>query len=568
MDVRWVLGAPGRGREAYAVGHIPGAMFVDLDTDLAAPSGPGRHPLPDPAAFRRRMEQLGVRTDDEVVAYDDVGGSVAARLWWMLDNLGHRRAAVTDGGVPRVVAAGLPIDRGPLPVPVGAEEPPPRRRLDEDDRSRRRRGCAPGRSCCSMPEPPRATAAEVEPVDPCPATSRPRSAPRRVATWSRWAAAQRRRARRALRSLGATGRMAPWWLVRERRDGLLHQPGHAVAGLPTRSCTPVRTATGRDPDCPSRWVRSPAIPWRDRRLDSAAGLPDARPVLPGHERQVRVRVVSATLRAGRRSRSARPRDGGPQSLPATVAAWSDGLAALEPLDVIEVRRPLATLVVERRWPLVGRPARLSPELVERAGWPLRLHPWSCGRAPRTWQCGWGCTIGPTPETRQGRVHVDLDGDHWPTLATDRPRPRAMSTSGSAPVERSIAGWGRRGRATGLHGPAVHLDPRPAGAAVRSLLHRIPRRFRRPWRSENLGTLVPRLDDRPAPSDRAGRCRPPHRPHPGTLGAPLDVSDPARPSDRRAGPRDPDARRPLARPADHGWRRRSIGGDRHHQVRCR
>lgn len=109
MDVRWVLGAPGRGREAYAAGHIPGALFVDLDTDLAAPPGPGRHPLPDPATFRRRMEQLGVHADDEVVAYDDVGGSVAARLWWMLDNLGHRRAAVLDGGYPAWVAAGLPV---------------------------------------------------------------------------------------------------------------------------------------------------------------------------------------------------------------------------------------------------------------------------------------------------------------------------------------------------------------------------------------------------------------------------------------------------------------------------
>ena len=119
MDVRWVLGAPGRGREAYEAGHVPGAVFVDLDTDLAAPTGPGRHPLPDPAAFRQRMEQLGVHTDDEVVAYDDVGGSVAARLWWMLDDLGHRRVAVLDGGDQAWVAAGLPVTTDiPSPTPA------------------------------------------------------------------------------------------------------------------------------------------------------------------------------------------------------------------------------------------------------------------------------------------------------------------------------------------------------------------------------------------------------------------------------------------------------------------
>ena len=119
MDVRWVLGAPGRGLDAYAAGHVPGAAFVDLDADLAGPTGPGRHPLPLPAAFRRRMEQLGVRTDDEVVAYDDVGGTVAARLWWMLDNLGHRRASVLDGGYPAWVAAGLPVTTEiPSPSPA------------------------------------------------------------------------------------------------------------------------------------------------------------------------------------------------------------------------------------------------------------------------------------------------------------------------------------------------------------------------------------------------------------------------------------------------------------------
>ena len=98
-DVRWYLGDPGRGRREYAAGHIPGAVFVDLDTDLAAPTGPGRHPLPDPSAFARRLAQLGFGSDDLVVAYDDASGSIAGRLWWMLDNLGHERVALLDGGL-------------------------------------------------------------------------------------------------------------------------------------------------------------------------------------------------------------------------------------------------------------------------------------------------------------------------------------------------------------------------------------------------------------------------------------------------------------------------------------
>jgi thiosulfate/3-mercaptopyruvate sulfurtransferase len=108
VDVRWVLGAPGRGREAYVAGHIPGAIFLDVDDDLVAPTGPGRHPLPSPRAFRARLEAAGIGSDHSVVAYDDVGGWVAARLWWMLDDLGHPDVAVLDGGYPAWVEAGFP----------------------------------------------------------------------------------------------------------------------------------------------------------------------------------------------------------------------------------------------------------------------------------------------------------------------------------------------------------------------------------------------------------------------------------------------------------------------------
>ena len=100
FDVRWWLADPPKGRRDYLAGHIPGAQFVDVDTDLVAASGPGRHPLPSPSAFRDRMAELGLRDGDEAVVYDDSGGTIAARLWWMLDDLGFRQVRVLNGGVP------------------------------------------------------------------------------------------------------------------------------------------------------------------------------------------------------------------------------------------------------------------------------------------------------------------------------------------------------------------------------------------------------------------------------------------------------------------------------------
>lgn len=97
-DTRWYL--DGRsGRQAYTGGHIPGARFVDLDTDLSAPAGPtGRHPLPSPDAFAAAMGRLGIERNSTVVAYDDAGGMVAGRMWWMLDAAGVS-CAVLDGGI-------------------------------------------------------------------------------------------------------------------------------------------------------------------------------------------------------------------------------------------------------------------------------------------------------------------------------------------------------------------------------------------------------------------------------------------------------------------------------------
>jgi thiosulfate/3-mercaptopyruvate sulfurtransferase len=98
-DVRWYL--DGRsGRQAYFAGHLPGAVFVDLSTDLAAPptAAEGRHPLPSPEHFARAMAELGIGDEDTIVAYDDDAGANAARLVWMLRATGHD-AAVLDGGL-------------------------------------------------------------------------------------------------------------------------------------------------------------------------------------------------------------------------------------------------------------------------------------------------------------------------------------------------------------------------------------------------------------------------------------------------------------------------------------
>jgi len=99
-DCRWYL--DGRsGRDAYDAGHIPGAVFVDLDTALtrhADPAVAGRHPLAEPTDFAAAMGALGIGDDDTVVAYDDAGGVIAARLVWMLRATGHE-AALLDGGL-------------------------------------------------------------------------------------------------------------------------------------------------------------------------------------------------------------------------------------------------------------------------------------------------------------------------------------------------------------------------------------------------------------------------------------------------------------------------------------
>lgn len=115
LDVRWRLGGP-PGRADHEAGHVPGAVFVDLDTELAAPPGAGgRHPLPEPAALQEVLRRAGVSRRSRVVAYDDDTGAVAARAWWLLrwSGLAAQQVAVLDGGFRAWVADGLPVTAAP-----------------------------------------------------------------------------------------------------------------------------------------------------------------------------------------------------------------------------------------------------------------------------------------------------------------------------------------------------------------------------------------------------------------------------------------------------------------------
>jgi thiosulfate/3-mercaptopyruvate sulfurtransferase len=118
VDVRWYLSKHRHGGDAYEEGHIPGAFFLDLDEDLSAPSGPGRHPLPESAALEKALRRVGINANSFVVAYDDAGGSIAARLWWLLRWFGHENVAVLDGGLQSWVASGEKLS---TEVPASAE---------------------------------------------------------------------------------------------------------------------------------------------------------------------------------------------------------------------------------------------------------------------------------------------------------------------------------------------------------------------------------------------------------------------------------------------------------------
>ncbi len=118
IDLRWYLGGRSAADE-YAKGHIPGAVRIDLDQDLTARKGPGRHPIPGGGQLERAMRKAGVDATTRVVVYDDAGGSIAARLWFLLRLFGHARVAVLDGGLQAWLAAGGALDTATPEPPEG-----------------------------------------------------------------------------------------------------------------------------------------------------------------------------------------------------------------------------------------------------------------------------------------------------------------------------------------------------------------------------------------------------------------------------------------------------------------
>lgn len=112
VDCRFQLGKPDFGREAYEASHIPGAVYLDLEKDLSAPieEHGGRHPLPDIAQLTGTFSRAGIGNDTRVVAYDDQGGAMASRLWWLLKYLGHEEVYVLDEGFSAWVNAGFPVN--------------------------------------------------------------------------------------------------------------------------------------------------------------------------------------------------------------------------------------------------------------------------------------------------------------------------------------------------------------------------------------------------------------------------------------------------------------------------
>ena len=121
LDVRWKLGGP-PGRVEYRRGHLPGAVYVDLDTELAEHGEPtdGRHPLPTVTALQAAARGWGLNDGDTVVVYDDLGNQSAARAWWLLKNAGVRDVRLLDGGLAAWRAANLPVVEGEEPVRPGA----------------------------------------------------------------------------------------------------------------------------------------------------------------------------------------------------------------------------------------------------------------------------------------------------------------------------------------------------------------------------------------------------------------------------------------------------------------
>jgi thiosulfate/3-mercaptopyruvate sulfurtransferase len=159
-DIRWDLTDRSKGRANHEDGHIPGAVFVDLDEDLSTqPGAGGRHPLPPIEVFVSTLGSLGIDPDTSVVVYDDTAGQIAARMWWMLRSIGHERVRLLDGGYQAWVAGGKEIA-------VGAVTPRPARYpVPNGYRGVATRDQLAGRTVIDARAPERYRG-EFEPVDP------------------------------------------------------------------------------------------------------------------------------------------------------------------------------------------------------------------------------------------------------------------------------------------------------------------------------------------------------------------------------------------------------------------
>jgi len=123
VDTRWYLLEPNKGENDYRRAHIPNAIYLSVDRDLAAPPLPdaktGRHPLPDAETFAETMMRAGISNASQVVAYDDAGGANAARLWWLLKYFGHENVALLDGGLNQWLAEGRALSSAAPNFPRG-----------------------------------------------------------------------------------------------------------------------------------------------------------------------------------------------------------------------------------------------------------------------------------------------------------------------------------------------------------------------------------------------------------------------------------------------------------------
>lgn len=138
IDVRWALGGP-PGHDVYLRGHLPGAVYVDLDSELAGPPGHGgRHPLPDVEVATAALRRAGVDEETRVVVYDDRTGLAAARAWWVFRDLGVGQVHLLDGGYAIWRAAGFPVTVEQPNVRDGTFRPRPgsMRRVDADGAAR------------------------------------------------------------------------------------------------------------------------------------------------------------------------------------------------------------------------------------------------------------------------------------------------------------------------------------------------------------------------------------------------------------------------------------------------